>query len=336
MNFSSVGDLANSLVLSRQSARLQNEQTRLTTEIASGRITDTNAAVRGDFSALSGIERSLSLIEGFNSVRSAASLQFDTAQTSLQTIADSISGLGAEILARIPLDPDIASSPLLADAGTRFNDAIAKLNTASGGRYLLSGIASDTPPIADPDVILADLRLATAAATTSADFVQAVDDWFNLPAGGFETIGYTGGAAASEATRIGENSEIQPLPTADGQVYRDFLRNLALNTLVTEGAFAGELQSQAEIAEIAAIGLVAAEENIIGEQALVGRAQQMIEEVDQTVAVETQNYEFARNELLSSDPFKAATELESVRTQIETLYLITAKNARLSLADYLR
>ncbi len=336
MNFSSVGDLANSLVLSRQSARLQNEQTRLSGEITSGRVSDTNKAVRGDFSVLSGIERSLSLIDGFNAVRSAVSLQYDAAQTSLQTISNSISGFGAEVLARIPLDPDIANSPLLADAGTRFSDAIAKLNTSSGGRYLLSGVASDTPPIAAPEIILADLQLATAASTTTTDFVQAVDVWFNLTGGGFETIGYAGGPAATEPTKIGENNTIDQLPTADGQTYRDFLRNLALNALVTDGAFAGDPLAQAEIIELASTGLVAAEENLISEQALVGRGQQAIEEVNQTVAIETQNYEFARNEILSSDPYKAATELEAVRTQIETLYLITAKNARLSLADYLR
>jgi flagellar hook-associated protein 3 FlgL len=39
---------------------------------------------------------------------------------------------------------------------------------------------------------------------------------------------------------------------------------------------------------------------------------------------------------MAVDPFEAASELQTVQTQLETLYTITARSSRLSLVAFLR
>jgi len=51
---------------------------------------------------------------------------------------------------------------------------------------------------------------------------------------------------------------------------------------------------------------------------------------------ESSALELARAELIAIDPYKAATDLTSVQTQLETLYALTARLSRLSLVEYLR
>ncbi|MEM9434380.1 MAG: flagellin [Pseudomonadota bacterium] len=336
MNFSSVGDLAQSLVLRRQSASLQSDLARLSEELATGKVSDVTDAVRGDFSALSSLERTLTLIEGYSSVRNAADFEYASAQNTLSSISDLIAGNGAELLSIVTLEPDLQSSPRLSDARDKFTDTVAKLNTNSGSRFLFSGVDTDQAPLADADAMLADIAAATALATTSTDLIQAVDDWFNLPGGGFETLGYLGDQAATQSTRIGPANSVEPLPTADSEMVRDLLKSLALSVLVVEGSFSGDAQAQQDIITEAGTGLVASEDALIETRSRIGFAQETIETVDQTLSVEEQNLEMARNKILAADPYETATELEAVQTQIETLYLITAKTSLLSLAEYLR
>ena len=43
----------------------------------------------------------------------------------------------------------------------------------------------------------------------------------------------------------------------------------------------------------------------------------------------------ARQTLIAVDPYEAATQLEQAQTQLQTLYAVTARTARLSLTGYL-
>jgi flagellar hook-associated protein 3 FlgL len=46
--------------------------------------------------------------------------------------------------------------------------------------------------------------------------------------------------------------------------------------------------------------------------------------------------EMARNDMLGADPYATATALQDTQTRMEMLYLMTARLARLNLAEYLR
>ena len=53
-------------------------------------------------------------------------------------------------------------------------------------------------------------------------------------------------------------------------------------------------------------------------------------------AAETARLERARNDIVAADPYDAATALEAVRLQTETLYSVTARLSQLRLSEYLK
>jgi flagellar hook-associated protein 3 FlgL len=74
---------------------------------------------------------------------------------------------------------------------------------------------------------------------------------------------------------------------------------------------------------------------LIAVRADLGVTEARIEEARVANAAETTSLAQARNGLVAADPFEAATALEAVTTQLETLYALTARVSRLSLTNYL-
>jgi flagellar hook-associated protein 3 FlgL len=68
----------------------------------------------------------------------------------------------------------------------------------------------------------------------------------------------------------------------------------------------------------------------------LGFAQARIEQAQTRNESEIAALEIARSDLLSIDPYEAATRLEAAQTQLETLYSVTARLSRLRLVDFLR
>jgi len=67
----------------------------------------------------------------------------------------------------------------------------------------------------------------------------------------------------------------------------------------------------------------------------LGAAEARIGQAESRIAAETTALQIARNDLVSVDVFETAGELEQVQFQLETLYTLTARAARLNLVNFL-
>ena len=336
MDFQSTSDLARSLLLRRQNAELQSKLTRLTGELSTGRVSDIGRAARGEFNPLATIDRSLALNDSFTSVQRDFDRRLVTLQSTFDATRDVVSGIASRLLSATNLQNDTTVDPIIAGTGDRFRAVVGFLNQGEGDRFLLAGTASDQVPLIDPNVMLDDIRLAAAGATDAADLRARVDDWFNNPAGGFFTTAYQGGAANSGQVAIGANQSVQIEMTAADEEFRDMMRDLALVTLVDEGAFVSVPDDRREVLRSASENLMAAEAKIVNKQAELGEAQNRVESVRALQEAERYALNEARENLIGVDEFETATVLEEVRTQLETLFLLTARTSRLSLTEYLR
>ena len=82
--------------------------------------------------------------------------------------------------------------------------------------------------------------------------------------------------------------------------------------------------------------LLSTEEGRITLSARIGTAEAQIETARTRNAAEETALGILRSGIGSVDPYEAATRLETVRAQLESLYLVTARVSRLSLTEYLR
>lgn len=336
MQFSGIGDLAQSLMLRRQGAELKSHMVRLTQEISTGRTKDVSERVRGDFGPLASIQGHLGQLEAFQRVRDDLSGQMVAIQASLSAIQSSTDGFGADLIAAATLGQADVIEAKSADARALLDETVSYLNTNHNGQYLFSGDASDRKPLASSDMLMDELRLVAQTATDPADLEVKIDDWFFNAGGGFETLIYNGSDVAAQKVHIsGDSAAEQPILAKDG-AFRALMRGLALTELVSENVIPLSFDEATTVYNSAGQSVVEGKNALIGLGRQIGDVQAALVNEDTAANAERTAFETASSKISAVDPYDAAAELEAVQFQIETLYLLTARMSQLRLSDYLR
>lgn len=337
MNFVSVGDMAQMFRLQRQNVAIKTEMGRLTQELTTGKSADTGAAVKGDYTALAGLDRSLRTLESYKFVTQEAETLSGNMQSVAETLSALTDGFGSALLTAGSSASNAMIDAAANNANEKFESAVAAINSNTAGRFLFSGQATDTRPLADPSVILGALGSAISGETTISGVLDQIDMWFNAPAGGggYLDIAYQGGAPLAPF-HIGEGETANLNITAADPDIRDTLKSLAIGALLSDGLFAGDTGKRALIANAAGERVITAAGSITNIGSAIGAAQGRVESVATRNGAETAALQLARNEIVAVDEYDSATALEALQTQMETLYTLTARLANLSLTDYMR
>ena len=331
----SVGDQARSLFLRQNQAQVKTDLTRLTQELASGQVSDLSNALRGDFSTLSGIERSLRLFDAYRNSGAEAALQTSAAQSALGTIQDQIFEFAPALLAASRTGAGQEMEIVAASAEDRLNTSIAMLNQQVAGRTQFSGTATDTAPLISADALLAQLEPLAAGAVDAADLITALDSWFMDAGGGFETVAYQGSTDPAAGFAVAEGETIaNPLSALDPAL-RKSLMGMALTSLVAQGLGPTTAADKRQMLEAAALQMIEGNEGVTDLRAGLGNVETRIETAMVRNDTARGFLELERNALTGIDPFTVASELQEAQTRLESLYLLTTRLSRLSLTEYM-
>lgn len=336
MTFLSIGDLAQSFQNRRHNVELKTTLQRLSRELASGQRSDISTAVTGDYSPIVGIERSLKTASAYATVTAEAALFASTMQASLALVQKHSSELGPALLTAGTSENGVMIQTTTIDARVRFGAVLSAFNARVADRYAFSGETIGTPALVDETTVLTALQAAVSAETTAAGIVAVVDAWFDDPGGGFETVAYTGSFTALSPIRLAEDENVDLSLTAANTDIREVLKGFALASLIGGNVLSGDITEQAELARSAGEKMFTSQSNLSVLRATIGTAEARIDTVTARNSARTAALEIARTEITSVDSYRAAIELEATRTQIETLYTLTARLSRLNLADFLR
>jgi flagellar hook-associated protein 3 FlgL len=329
----SVGDASLTSILQRQGAFLKGEVQRTSTEMVTGRQSDLGAGVRGDFSPLAAIDASLARLEGYRSTSADAGLLAQSMQTVMTTLSQIAGEVGGSLMRSASLTTPTQVNAAAVEAKARLGTAIAALNTQASGRALFGGVETGRPPLGSADDLLAALQVAVTGAATAEAAETAVRGWFAVP-GGYDNF-YQGGAAAGLVpVAAGETADLSA--TALDPAFRDTLAGLAMGALLDRGLFAGQLGVRADVAQRAGLMLHNSEDSRVLLAARIGTAEAQIEGARTRNSAEDSALQIARSSIASVDPYEATSRLQEVQAQLESLYLITSRVSRLSLAEYIR
>lgn len=329
----SLGDASLTNLLARQSAALRISVQQASTEVATGRKTDIAQSLRGDVSPLLAIDASLKRLEGFKITSGDAAFLTSAQQAALSGLSSLAKGITTTLLGSRDFPTPVQVDTVAADARGRLASTIALLNTQASGRTIFSGVATDKAPLGSADDLLAALETAAAGATTAGQVAAAVSNWFANPAG-FETF-YQGGAPLSPVP-IAPGEDATVGTTALDPAIRDTLSAFAMAALLDRGVLSGDAAERAALAQRAGQGLLTGEESRISLAARIGTIEGQIEAARSRNGAEETALGILRSETGSVDPYEAATRLEAARSQLESLYLVTARVSKLSLMEFLR
>lgn len=330
----SFGDLASSFVQRTRNTALKQQIDRLTGELASGRISETREILSGNTSYLTDIESRISTLSGYRNATAEAT-HF---ATGLQLALNQINETGLNLAGSLLAASNGIAGPAGADVGPEAQNAmrsiVGRLNAQVAGRHIFSGTATDRPPLPDADTILAGLSAAIAGATTPDTMITAARDWFDDPAG-FAGLMYSGSnddlapIALSPTERV--NLDIKATDPRLGKT----LSLIGVAAIAEDPAFALDTAQLTELFGKAGQNLLVAQDDVISMQSNVGFVEARIEKVAARNAAEGTSLDFARKQLISIDPFEAATRLEQTQFQLQSLYSVTVSMSRLSLVNFL-
>lgn len=334
MSMISFGDLARTLVTKSQVAQLRSKSAQLTQELSTGLHADLGKRVSGDHTHLFAIERDRDLAQSFLSVANHASFRLGATQHTLDVLSDASQSVTADLRLSSQVETDHALGLASEKSRRALDTVVGALNQSVGGRSLFSGVEVNNPALKGAAELLSRLHAELAGATTADEVVSRTKAWFDDPSG-FAAEIYLGGETEAEVS-ISQGIEVQTSITALDPAIKALLVGFATATAIDDSGLALTRTERARLASLAADLTKGGEDQVVGLAGHLGISQQRIESTRVSLEAQTLALDLARSEIVSVDPLGVATELEAVQTNLETLYAVTARISRLTLADFIR
>ena len=335
MNGFSVGDLAHTYILQRRSAALKTQMSHLGNELSTGQKSDKRAIFSGNTGHVIGIEADLKTLEGYK-VAVAEATQFSQAvQIALERVDTSVGNLGTILFAMSPHATEPVLEQFSSEAEAELYTIVSALNTKIAGRSLFSGRATDQQALADVNTILDSLRAEVAGATSTQDIQARADEWFNSTSG-FTAAIYSGDVSDLSGFRLSKGEVVNIQATANDQIFRDTIKHIAIAAISTDPALGLDINDRRTLVQDAGKNLFASKNGLTALRGTIGAAQSRIDVIATRNSSKEGALLMTKAALLNADPFEAATELEAVQFQLQSLYAVTAKMAEMSFLNYMR
>lgn len=335
MTMTAIGDLARMLAGRNQHAKLTTNLARASTELSSGFVQDKTRHLRGDTALLTGLERDLTRLEAFDQSIKEALIRTSSLQMRLGRVAEGsekligvITRFSATPLAR--RDAEISSQ-----ARASLENAIQQLNASQMGKKLFSGIASDRSPLPDAETVLSSVRQFAQPGMDANTILQSIDTWLDS-SDGFLTDVYRGSRSDRLPVTTAEGQAIHASARADDPALRATLAYSALAVVASETEFSMQSHDRKSLYDTITSRMIGAKDRVTAIQADLGLSEARLEQALSRQEAERFAIETMRSGLIGTDRFAAATELQSIQQNLETLYAATARSAQLSFAGFLR
>lgn len=329
-------DLVSNGRVARTLAQVQRDMMRKSEEVTTGLKSDVAAATAGDPARLYAIERDISLNENRVSSLGISMGRAGGIQNALARLEEASGAVGLELAAAVTRGDRAAAEIEASKARDGFEESVSALNSRFGDRSLFSGAATDRSALAPADDILAEIATRVASATSAADVITAVEDYFSDPAG-FAATGYLGSTTDASAAELSPGQFVDFEVRADRDEVVQTLTALALGVIGVEGGFAGETPAiRMELMGEAAQRGLNAGAAVVKMRSEVGVAEQRLDVAKTRTEAELSFLQIERNGVIAADPFQASVAFIALETQLQTIFSVTARLSTLNLTNYLR
>lgn len=327
-----IGDMAQVFLTKRQTAQTKTDMNRLLAEVSSGLVADPAARLRGDFSGLGSIDATLSRLAGYDAVTRDLSTVLSVRQAAVTKI-DTIAGDVSARMLSASQGPSQGLDAAARATRSEFEAVVSALNQRYADRSVFSGAATDGPALSGADEITAAALAATAGATTPADIEARLDQWLSDPAG-FAAAAYRGGPSVPPVL-IASGERVTQEVTALDSGLRQTIKGFLLGTFAAPETLGLGLAERADLARRAGETLAAAAPDRADVAARIGLAQARVDDAQTRNTAEMSALRTARSSLLAADPAEAAIGLREAEARLDALFTLTARLARLTLAERL-
>lgn len=334
MNVTGVPTLLVTRQLQSQVTEIKAQLDDVREEAVTGLTADVVKKTDGDVATVHQIEKLLDDSESYADAIAVTGTRLEVAQETLTAIREDAGTLGVRIESALGLENEVAVQTFADEARALLASAFSKLNGSIGGQSLFAGAATDGRALADVEVMLADLQAIISATSDPAIAMTNISDYFESPAGGFQTNIYLGSDDPEPDREVAQGRRIGLDVTAADPGLRDMLRGLAVAALVDDPAI-GDEYAEALLAH-SAEKINEGSNEIVRTQGQVGLLQGELLELEASNRSLTFSLQEAMVDLIGEDQATAAAKMRELELQLEASYLTTARMQQLSILNYLR
>lgn len=334
MSTTSLGDLAQSFMLRHRNTALKQDMMRLTEELSTGQVADVRQALAGNYSYITELERNMEVLGAYQVATTEARIFAEITQTALGRYEEVGEKLANSLIVSGTSTVGAQAADTAEEARVTVSVLIGTLNTKSAGRSIFGGTATDRPATASAETLLTELKAAIAGAATPADMFSAAQAWFDDPAG-FDSVIYQGAADTLAPVQLSDSDIVSFDTRATDARLKDMLRFASLAALAEDPSFGFSGAQKSKVFVDAGTSLLGARDSVISLRSRTGFIEAQIEGISTRNAAEITSTEFEKSALLKVDPFEAATKLEEVQFQLQSLYSVTVRMSQLSLVNFL-
>lgn len=329
--------------------RLQDRLSKAQGELASGRLADIGISLGGRQGQSVSLRQTLDELNGFSISNTVVSARLDATQSALTSIASSVSGISGTLLSA----QSTGTGPTVLQQSAR--QALAAvtevLNSSTAGSYLFAGENSSARPIlafdrAPPSAAQEALSTAFqstfgvtigsagANAITPDQMSHFLDNQFGME---FDDANWKANWSAADdhtlQAQVSASEVVSSSVTANDRSFRHMASALAMIAgLGLEALNAGTRQVVLGTATKSLQGGLAELSTL---QSSVGLAQQTVSESNARMARQSALLSTNVSDLESVDPAQLSIEINTLKTQLETTYSLTAQMQNLNLVKYL-
>ena len=336
MSFNSIGDLASNVMLNQASTRVKRSLIQLSQELTTGVTSDVRSTLRNDLTHQMDWEHRLLVNSVQDKTLSEALVKIQAKQSILGSINDAIVSF-ANSVETTGIGSAVASTNVLSkNAKTLLEQVVSQLNTRAAGQTLFAGTDTDLVSMASVEDLMTSVKASIGPVATVDDVVQGVKDWMNDPVAGYQAIAYLGSMDDPSPIRLTSNRTISETSKADHEALQAVVENLILATLSSDETFAPSEIIQLDLLQTSSNGLRSADASLIELRASLGFVEAELERQKVKTSAETSTLEQLRANVLGIDEYEVASKLQETELQLEKIYAMTARSARMSLLEYLQ
>ncbi len=329
------GDGALNLIFQRQNLALKSTIERLGAELTTGTSRDTGTRLAGNFTPLAGLAQDLAQLDAYAQTSGLARQYARVSQIALSEIRSGAQHLGTSLAVVEGAGHASAGDTIADDARARLHGALSTLNARVGNRSLFAGAAIDRPALIEADAITAALDSRLAGLNDADAIADAIEVWFDDPAG-FSASAYLGAAASASPIAIAEGESAAFTVTALDPAIRETLKGLALAAAIAHPSLTDDSVARSLLTQRAHERLIGADSRMVALQGRLGATEARIAEAEAENNSRRAAFERLRSEMTAVDPYRTATALEQTQQQLDRLFALTARISNLSLGNYLK
>ena len=336
MAFASIGDLASNLLLAQASAGAKRRFVSLSTELTTGLASDVRARLRNDLTKQVDWEHGIAKNQALQKTLTEAMTKVDAKQAVLKAIGETAVSFANNVEIAVNGNASTFTNALALEARVGLEQILSQLNTQTMGQSIFAGTSGDKPVMASAEEILSSIRAHLGVAQSATSVVQGVRDWMDDPVNGYQSVAFLGSHDPSSPIRLTNDREIVEASNANSPSLKEMVENFVLATLAEDENLITSRDQRARLLKISANKMRTSNSKLIELQSNLGFVEAALTRAKVTSGAEIHAYEKLRVETLGIDEFEVANKLQQTELQLEKIYALTARSARMSLLEYLR